>query len=150
MWELFVVIVGAGIAGGVVNALISDNGFILPKREEKTDTGILRPGVLGNMLVGGFAAFISWGLYGPVAALYIVGGPKPEVESLAPEPGITLATLAGAMLVGVAGARWITNEIDKLLLRAAASEAASRQADDKLSAKLAVATPAQALRLAKE
>ncbi|MHC4676804.1 MAG: hypothetical protein ACYTBZ_30335 [Planctomycetota bacterium] len=150
MWSLFLVIVGAGIAGGVVNALISDNRDILPKREEKTDTSILRPGILGNMLVGGFAAFISWGLYGPAAALYIVGGPKPEVESLAPEPGITLAALAGAVLVGIAGARWITNEVDKLLLRAAASEAASREADDKLSAKLAVATPAEALRLARK
>jgi hypothetical protein len=35
-------------------------------------------------------------------------------------PGITLAGLVGAVLVGIAGARWLTNEVEKKMLRALA------------------------------
>jgi hypothetical protein len=45
----------AGAVGGVVNALMSDNGFVLPK----TAHGIIRPGYLGNVLIGAVAAGIS-------------------------------------------------------------------------------------------
>jgi hypothetical protein len=33
-----------GVLGGMVNAILSDNGFVFPKKEG----GILRPGFLGN------------------------------------------------------------------------------------------------------
>jgi hypothetical protein len=62
--------------GGVVNALLSDNGFALPKPEKVGTTQIIRPGFIGNVLISGVAACISWGLYGPFSALYIAGGPE--------------------------------------------------------------------------
>lgn len=49
----------AGAVGGVVNALISDNGFVLPQRVASNQSRILRPGFLGNILIGGVAASIS-------------------------------------------------------------------------------------------
>ena len=62
---------------------------------------------------------------------------------------MTLSALVGAVLVGVAGARWLTNEVDKNLLKAAASEAAASPADPDKSKQIAMATPAEALRIAR-
>lgn len=93
--------------GGVVNALLNDNGFTLPSRRR----GVLCPGFLGNVLVGAFAAFASWAFYGSGAGIDLGSGGL--------RTGITLrfSALAGAFLVGVAGAKWIANESDKQLLK---------------------------------
>jgi hypothetical protein len=63
--------------------------------------------------------------------------------------GISLSSLAGAILVGVGGAKWLTNEVDKKLLRAAATEAAAGQPTLGASRRIAVASPSEALRIAK-
>ena len=96
-----------GGLGGVVNALLSDNGFGLPRKE----SGVWCPGAISNILVGAFAAFSSWAFYGSGASI--------ELASQSPRSVISLrfSALAGAFLVGVAGAKWITNEVDKRLLK---------------------------------
>jgi len=140
MWLLVLIIFGVGAVGGFINALISDNGFALPKHTE----GILRPGFLGNMLIGGVAAAISWSLYGPLASV-----PIASIGSVdTPQKGdLTLAALGGAMLVGVAGARWLTNEVDKALLRNAAVETANKTAPQ-LAATFATQSPASVVQAA--
>ena len=146
IWILLLIIVGAGAIGGVVNALMTENGFVLPK-EEKVDSGIIvRPGFLGNVIIGGVAAGVSWGLYGPLANK-IVFPPSPVTPG---DTGIALATLVGAVLVGVGGARWLTNEVDKKLLRAAATKAASADHNPDAARKMASATPAGALKIARD
>jgi hypothetical protein len=146
LWIFLVIIFFAGAVGGIVNALLSDNGFILPKPEQVGATQIIRPGFLGNALISGIAACISWGLYGPFAAVYIAGG-TPPAESATPA-GLTLSSLVGAVLVGIAGAKWLTNEVDKSLLKAAASSAAAGQANSDKAQAIALASPAEALRIA--
>ena len=47
------------------------------------------------------------------------------------------------------GARWLTSEVDKNLLRAAAAEAAGAQPSAAASQQIALAAPAQALNVAK-
>jgi hypothetical protein len=42
----------AGAIGGVVNALISNNGFIWPYVEQVNGIRITRPGFVGNRVVG--------------------------------------------------------------------------------------------------
>lgn len=141
MWRLLLIIFGVGAVGGFINALISDNGFVLPK----STAGILRPGFIGNMLIGGVAAAISWSLYGPLASLPLisVGAADP-----APVKGeLTLAAMGGAILVGVAGARWLSNEVDKALLRTAGAEAANRNSPE-LSVAFATRSPAGAVQAA--
>jgi hypothetical protein len=54
----------------------------------------------------------------------------------------------GGLLVGVGGARWLTNEVDKKLLRAAASKAASGQPSDQKAIRISAASPAEALNIA--
>ncbi|NEQ26089.1 MAG: hypothetical protein F6K28_44995 [Microcoleus sp. SIO2G3] len=63
---------------------------------------------------------------------------------------MTLSAFVGAVLVGIAGARWLTNEVDKQLLRAAATEAAVAPADEKKAVRIASASPNEALRIARD
>jgi hypothetical protein len=141
---ILVVVWVAGGFGGAINALMSDNGFIKPKSADTNDGRIWRPGFLGNILIGGIAAVISWGLYGPFAAYPLIGGSA----AASSEPVmLSLSAFVGALLVGVGGARWLTNEVDKTLLRAAASQAAAGPADIDKAAKIMTASPAQALSL---
>jgi hypothetical protein len=62
---------------------------------------------------------------------------------------LSLSALAGAVLTGVGGARIITSEVDKRLLKAAAAEAAGAQPDAGKAAQIASANPASALNIAK-
>jgi small-conductance mechanosensitive channel len=147
LWKYMAIIFVFGAIGGVVNALLSDNGFILPRKEEQNNTRIIRPGFLVNIFIGGIAALVSWGLYGPFAQVFIIGGTiDPKVGST----GLSLSSVIGALLVGVGGARWLTNEVDKRLLRAAASKAASGQPSDQKAIRISAASPAEALNIAAE
>jgi hypothetical protein len=140
MWLLVLIVFAVGAIGGAINALISDNGFVLPK----STAGILRPGFFGNMLIGGVAAAISWSLYGPLASLPIVSVGTRETP---PAQGdLTLAAIGGAILVGVAGARWLSNEVDKALLRTAGAEASTRTSG--LSVAFATQSPAEVVQAA--
>ena len=106
-WTCALLITAAGAVGGVANALLSDNGFLLPRRMD----GAWCPGFLANVFVGGFAAFASWAFYGSGAAI--------DLAELSETSRVSLrfSAIAGAFLVGVVGAKWITNEADKVLLK---------------------------------
>ena len=119
LWDLLGVIFLAGSVGGVANALLTENGFVLPRWTDMAGIRVLRPGFLLNAFVGGLAGAVSWGLYGPFASSFVLGGGA-GVGTPALSPGITLAGLVGAVLVGIAGARWLTNEAEKKMLRARA------------------------------
>jgi hypothetical protein len=147
LWKYMALIFAFGALGGVVNALLTDNGFILPRTEQQDNSKIIRPGFLVNIFIGGIAALVSWGLYGPFAEVFIIGGTNdPTVGTT----GLSLSSAVGGLLVGVGGARWLTNEVDKKLLRAAASTAASGQPSDQKAIRISAAPPAEALRIAAE
>jgi hypothetical protein len=131
----------AGAIGGTINALLSDNGFVLPKTEKVDGTSILRPGMLGNALVGLFAALVSWGLYGPASAAVLVGG-----ANGAPDIALTVGAAAGAIILGMGGARWLSAEVDKRMLRVAATTAATASpASKNVAMQIASASPAEAM-----
>jgi hypothetical protein len=140
------IILASGAAGGIINAIMSDNGFIKPREEIVENVAIVRPGIAGNILLGAVAAFISWGLYGAYsAAVVYMAGTGTIVE----EMSISISAIAGALLIGIGGARWLTNEVDKTLLRTAAVTAAAARSSYDDSQRIAVATPAQAFNIAK-
>ena len=148
LWTLLLIVCGAGAVGGIVNALMTDNGgFVLPRTVEvvANQPRIFRPGFLGNIFIGAIAAGISWGLYGPFAAS-VVFGAAPSGNT--PAVALTLSSLVGAVLVGVGGARWLTNEVDKSVLRAAAATAAGKTANPAAAQQIALAPPSEALRVA--
>ena len=139
-WWITVVIVIAGALGGVVNALMSDSGFILPGRYDEGGNKIWKPGALGNMLLGASAAFISWGLYGPFTTFILM---PPDLET---EANLTLSTLVGAFLVGIGGSRIITSEVEKNVLSKTAVQAANLEPNPGLAGDIASASnPSDAL-----
>jgi len=143
IWCMLLIVFGAGVVGGTINALTSDNGFILPVCKE----GICRPGWLGNAFIGGAAAMISWSLYGPLAGESIDAVGDGELANSAK---LTVAAVGGAVLIGVGGARWLSNEVDKRLLRAAGVELAGKDRKPELVGVMSTASPAAALEKAKE
>lgn len=137
----------SGAVGGIVNALVSDNGFVKPSEECTGEVTIIRPGFAGNILLGSVAAFISWGLYGAFSDAVLFG----TATGLGTEEiSVSISSIAGALLIGIGGARWLTNEVDKKLLRTAAAAAAASKANFEDSQRIAVATPAQAFNIAKK
>ncbi|HEX9959231.1 MAG TPA: hypothetical protein VGA96_18315 [Fibrella sp.] len=142
IWLILFYICLAGTVGGVVNALINRSGFELPKFVKVDGITVYKPGLLGNMLVSAAAAGVSWGLYGPLAN-YTIGT---SVTSQA-SPTVTLGQLMGAVLVGTAGAKWFTSEIDRETWRATAVKAASQPADAVKSKALSLASPIEALNI---
>src|SRR5215472_13364154 len=118
---------------------MTDNGFIVPEFEKiQNNERIWRPGILGNLFVGAVAALVSWALYGPAAGLS-VGNFNAD---------LTWAGFAAAVLVAIGGARWLSAEVDKSLLKGAAAVAARKKANDQLAADIALLAPAKALRAA--
>ena len=141
------IIMLSGAIGGIVNALVSDNGFIKPSEETAGEVTIIRPGFAGNILLGAVAAFVSWGLYGAFSNAVLFG----TTSGIGTEDiTVSIASIAGALLVGIGGARWLTNEVDKKLLRTAAATAAASKSSFDDSQKIAIATPAQAFNIAKK
>src|SRR4051812_11167068 len=92
IWILLLVIALAGAIGGIVNALLTDNGFLLPRTEVSDQIKIVRPGFLGNIIISAVAAAISWGLYGPFN-ITVVLGPTPANATQLPQPNLTLSAL---------------------------------------------------------
>ncbi len=151
LWVLLFIVCVAGGIGGVVNALMTDNGFALPQAVQIEDgVAVIRPGFLGNVLIGAIAAGVSWGLYGPLGG-YSVFGTQAALKQNQPESvSLSLASLVGAVLVGVGGARSLTNEVDKSLLRAAATKAAGSQGTSDASQRIALAAPMRAFEIARD
>jgi hypothetical protein len=127
-----------------VNALMTQEGLILPKPMIVGGNTIYRLGFVGTIIIGIIAAFVSWGLYGPVANVDIFASSAAQQGQTI---SMTLATLVGAILVGIGGSRWLTNEVDKKLLRVAAAEAAKKPENKDLSIRLAMSSPLEAAKL---
>jgi hypothetical protein len=106
-WTCAFLIALSGAIGGVLNALLSDNGFLLPRLRR----GVWCPGFVSNVLAGAFAAFASWAFYGSGAAIDLAD------LSTRNEISLRFSAIAGAFMVGFVGAKWITNEADKMLLK---------------------------------
>ena len=143
IWIALLIVCAAGAFGGCINALMTDNGFFMPYKQRSNGTEIVRPGFLGNVLVGIAAALISWGLYSSFGSVELL-------QPLASVTNFTLASVVGAMLIGIGGARWLTNEVDKQLLRAAAVEAAGAPASTTSSQEMVAASPARVLDIAQK
>jgi hypothetical protein len=138
-WLPVVLAFVAGALGGILNALTTDNGFIFPKFATVSDGArIWRPGALGNLIVGAIAAVVSWALYSPSAGLP-VGDFRAE---------LTWAGFASAVLVGVGGARWLSAEVDKMLLKGATAVASTKKENLQLASKISALAPAAVLEAA--
>src|SRR5260370_30953499 len=124
-WMCVFLITSAGAVGGLLNAFMSDNGFALPTRIK----GIWCPGALWNVFVGGVSAVTSWALYGSGATIDLAATQREQIS-------LRLGALAGALIIGIAGSKWLTNEVDKALLKQRVVEAAKRNISPEKSTQL--------------
>ena len=94
--------------------------------------------------MGAFAAFSSWAFYGSGASI--------ELAQVGERAAISLrfSALAGAFLVGVAGAKWITNEADKQLLQEGIRTAVKKAMPAKAPEEIVQGNPRQVLQKVKE
>jgi len=108
VWNICSIVFACGCFGGFVNALIAGE-LHLPRVDRRAR--VWRPGWLGNVVVGGAAALVFWGLYGPMAGAQVFGdGPTPRAS-------LHLAELFGAMLSGIGGGRLLSAEVGKRVLQ---------------------------------
>lgn len=119
-----IIISVSGAFGGIANALLSDNGFIFPRKETKDGVSVLKPGYVGNIFISSLSAVVSWGLYSQASTIVVWGTGGP---SAAQEIVLSFGSIAGAILVGMSGARWVTNEVEKNLLKAELSAKTEKQ-----------------------
>lgn len=141
IWVILGLVFLAGATGGLINAMITDNGFFCPRVEQVKSIRVVRPGFVGNVFVGAVTAVISWGLYGPFAEANLLENHKLS---------LTPSTFAGAILIGVAGAKWLTSEVDKRLLKAAVSQAAKAHSSPEAAEQMLMASPAETLNITKK
>jgi hypothetical protein len=110
LWIVIGVVALAGALGGFVNALTtSDKTLGFPHKQVIDGQTVWNLGSVGNVILGMAAASISWGLYGPYSSELIVG----EAVGSPIIYGLNVASFFGAFLVGIAGTRWISGELDK-------------------------------------
>ena len=107
VYQLIGLVAALGAFGGFVNGAISGE-FRLPHLDR--DAKVWKPGWLGNVLAGGVAAVVVWGIYGPLASFDLTGGQPPEAH-------FTLAQLLTSVVVGLGGGRILTLESQKLILK---------------------------------
>lgn len=125
---------GIGAAGGLINALVTENGVALPQRDPHRRM-LLRLGAIGNILVGMFAAFLAWTLYSPLSGASTITFPPATLS------------LGASGLAGFAGARWLTAEVEKRVLKGAVGEALASAADPQAAGLVAGASPVEAARI---
>jgi hypothetical protein len=143
IWFLLGMVFIAGAVGGIINSLINDKGLLLPRRMERGDgTYIFLPGFVGNMLTGAVAASVSWLLYGPLSQALIGAASGTAV--------MAIATLGGAVLIGIVGSAWLTNAVDKNLFQAAASQAAAASPSLETAKQMLTSSPVEALNMAQQ
>ena len=115
-WMMALVIGGLG---GGLNAVLSRSGRFLPAVVRLSPGGprIVRVGVLGDIGTGALAAVCTgWVLRTSGSTVAANGG-----------MGVLLLGLAG-LFVAFLSARWVSNEVDKLVLRRAIFKAVSAPA----------------------
>src|ERR1700739_2446762 len=96
-------VASAGAVGGLLNAYFTDHGL---KRPTVMNGGWC-PGAIGNVIGAAVSAVGSWALYGSGAGVEIAAANASARELIS----LRLSALAGALLVGVAGARWLSSEV---------------------------------------
>ena len=108
--KILVCVFLAGCFGGFANVLVS-GGFQLPRFD--MDARVWHPGWIGNIVVGGIAALVFWGLYGPLSTSVVLGTPtNPEMQIV-----LRVGEFCGAVVSGIGGGRLLMAEVDKRMLQ---------------------------------
>ncbi len=150
VWAAIGIVCLAGAIGGLINSFTSTDS----PRTPTTEAGVFLPGFISHVFLGAAAAGLSWALYGPAgqATVAVIGSPSAQ-GAQNQTFSLTLAALAGAVLVGIGGANWIANEVNKRATTAAAKKIIDSKKgatpDQREKFNNMLATPVEALAFAK-
>ncbi len=125
VWQSLVYVALAGAIGGLI-AWLAPGG---PRRKEKGSPGPQEPGFIQALVVGGFAAAVSWALTDPIAAVHLVDD-RPDLVP-------TIGQLLAGSAVGLAGSKWLGNHYKADLYKFVGSIAASSSPSSEAAAALA-------------
>jgi hypothetical protein len=116
---ILLAIVVSGLLGGLVNAVIAQEGFVLPLMRNLPDGGrIWRVGFMGNAIVGAATAVVLAGMQSELGAVVVLRSAGGEIGSAAPYT-LNIHSLVGALVAGIGGARLLTAEVDLALQKLA-------------------------------
>jgi hypothetical protein len=117
--SLWFIALAIGGVGGALNALLSDHARLLPSVLTLTPGGtrVVRVGIVGNVLTGvAVTLCMFWAIQAAGSTLNADGS-------------LGLMLLGSIdLFISFVSARWVTNEVDKLVLRKAVFKAASAPA----------------------
>ena len=119
IYPLIATVFASGALGGIVSSLLGGTRNFWPCHDEED---VWRLGWFGNTFIGGIAAVVIWGIYGPLASFDLV---TPDATSL----HLTIAQMVTSLVIGAGGVRILTSLIREQILRAQRNEYESA-ADD--------------------
>ena len=102
---LYVLILGS--VGGACTSFVSGE-FHLPGTGEGGK--VWKPGFIGSIVVGGVAALILWGFYGPAASFQLIGDGGTEIPIT-----FRVGEAIGSILAGVGGSRVLSQAVGSLV-----------------------------------
>lgn len=124
IWWIILAVFAAGCTGGLTNAAIAGE-LQLPYKDPEAK--VFRPGWIGNVAVGGLAALVFWGLYGPMSGVVVIGpGDLGEPTAL-----LRMSELFGSLLTGVGGGKLLSAAVDRRI--SDREKSALTQAKDQLA-----------------
>jgi hypothetical protein len=103
MWQIVGAVFFAGCVGGLFNGLLAEKRGL---RYLSTGCDTYFPGTLGNVLTGGVAALVFWGLYGPFSGATIL---PPGAAGSEPVT-LKIGELASSILIGIGGPGFLRAE----------------------------------------
>jgi uncharacterized membrane protein YjfL (UPF0719 family) len=103
IWTIAVVVSLSGALGGFVNAFLTGS-LHLPRRTEDR----YAPGWIGNVVVGAVVAFLLWDLYDPSSTAAVIGEGSSNAKGI-----LTIAEVAGSIVVGIGAARLLSSGVEK-------------------------------------
>jgi len=103
IWYIILIVMALGAFGGIVNCAIIGE-LALPQFDPSTN--VWRAGWIGNVIVGGTAAVVVWGINGPLAAFDVIGGQLADMK-------LTVSQLLSSIVVGLGGGNILTQMSQK-------------------------------------
>jgi hypothetical protein len=100
-----IIIAISGAFGATVNSALIHFKLVQAANQISVSNQSIKLTCWINVIAGVAAALLSWGLYGPVTKLSILGTMDQNL--------LTISSIAGAIMVGYSGSSWLTTHADK-------------------------------------
>lgn len=117
LWKIKVFVFIAGCIGGAVTGLVAEaSSSDMGPRRKRLGIAYQNPGcktvfagLAGHVLLGGIAAVVYWGFYGPFSGFAILGTAPHGTNTI--EPFLTIGQLVASIVLGIGGPAFLQAEV---------------------------------------